>query len=292
MPRKTSEFNSGSDPSVSCMDSVTLYDDVNSGNSYSDMTTEFKIVIPARYASSRLPGKPLRLIAGRPMLEHVHQRARSSGAQEILIATDDERIAKAASDFGADVCMTSMTHTSGTERLAEVVASRGWSDDVIVVNLQGDEPLMPSVLIDHVALDLAVHPSAAITTLAYPLEASENETDPHIVKVVLDRDGYALYFSRAPIPWHRDPAETGSGIPGGTPMLHHIGLYAYRARFLRDYSELEPSPLEVFEKLEQLRALWHGLKIHVGIADAVPAPGVDTEADLARVDRVLSSRSC
>jgi 3-deoxy-manno-octulosonate cytidylyltransferase (CMP-KDO synthetase) len=252
------------------------------------MTTTFKIVIPARYASSRLPGKPLRLLAGRPMLQHVYERARASGAQEIVIATDDGRIAEAAAGFDADVCMTSPAHVSGTERLAEVVATRAWGDDAIVVNLQGDEPLMPPLLIDQVAVDLATHQPAAITTLAYPLKASENETDPHVVKVVVDRSGYALYFSRAPIPWHRDPAETGAGIPGGSPMLHHIGLYAYRARFLRDYSHLEPSPLEVFEKLEQLRALWHGLKIHVGIAEAVPAPGVDTEADLARVERVLS----
>ena len=252
------------------------------------MTTTFRIVIPARYASSRLPGKPLRLLAGKPMLQHVHERARASGAQEIVIATDDERIAAAAAGFGADVCMTSPAHASGTERLAEVVATRGWGDEAIVVNLQGDEPLMPSMLIDQVAVDLATHQPASITTLAYPLKSSENETDPHIVKVVVDRNGYALYFSRAPIPWHRDPSETGAGIPGGNPMLHHIGLYAYRARFLRDYSRLEPSPLEVFEKLEQLRALWHGLKIHVGIAETVPAPGVDTEADLERVERVLS----
>jgi 3-deoxy-manno-octulosonate cytidylyltransferase (CMP-KDO synthetase) len=253
------------------------------------MSTDFRIVIPARYASSRLPGKPLRLLAGRPMVQHVHERARASGAREIVIATDDERIAAVATGFGADVCMTSTAHTSGTERLAEVVAMLGWNDDDIIVNLQGDEPLMPPSLIDQVAGDLATHPSAAITTLAYPLKASENETDPHIVKVVVDRGGYALYFSRAPIPWHRDPAETGAGIPGAIPMLHHIGLYAYRARFLRGYHRLEPSPLEIFEKLEQLRALWHGLKIHVGIAEAVPAPGVDTEADLARVERALSS---
>jgi 3-deoxy-manno-octulosonate cytidylyltransferase (CMP-KDO synthetase) len=253
------------------------------------MTTAFKIVIPARYASSRLPGKPLRLLAGRPMLQHVYERARASGAQEVVIATDDERISAAAVGFGADVCMTSTTHTSGTERLAEVVATRGWGDEVIVVNLQGDEPLMSPVLIDQVAVDLGTHQSASITTLAYPLKASENETDPHIVKVVVDREGYALYFSRAPIPWHRDPLETGSGLPGANPLLHHIGLYAYRARFLRDYSRLETSPLELFEKLEQLRALWHGLKIHVGIAETAPAPGVDTEADLARVERVLLS---
>ena len=254
------------------------------------MTTAFKIVIPARYASSRLPGKPLRLLAGKPMLQHVHDRARASGAQEIVIATDDGRIATAAAGFGADVCMTSTAHTSGTERLAEVVATRGWDEEAIIVNLQGDEPLMSPALIDQVAIDLATHRPAAITTLAYPLKASENETDPHIVKVVVDCDGYALYFSRAPIPWHRDPLETGSGLPGANPMLHHIGLYAYRASFLRDYSRLEPSPLEVFEKLEQLRALWHGLKIHVGLAQTVPAPGVDTEADLARVERVLSGK--
>ena len=137
------------------------------------------------------------------------------------------------------------------------------------------------------AVDLDLHAAASVTTLAYPLKASENETDPNIVKVVVDREGYALYFSRAPIPWHRDPLETGSGLPGVNPMLHHIGLYAYRACFLRDYSRLEPSPLEVFEKLEQLRALWHGRKIHVGIAEAAPVPGVDTEADLARVEAML-----
>jgi 3-deoxy-manno-octulosonate cytidylyltransferase (CMP-KDO synthetase) len=252
------------------------------------MSTTFKIVIPARYASSRLPGKPLRLLAGKPMLQHVYERARASGAQEIVVATDDERIAAAAVEFGADVCMTSATHTSGTERLAEVVTTRGWEDEVIVVNLQGDEPLMSPALVDQVAVDLDTHTPASITTLAYSLKASENETDPHIVKVVVDREGYALYFSRAPIPWHRDPLETGSGLPGANPMLHHIGLYAYRARFLRDYSRLEPSPLEVFEKLEQLRALWHGRKIHVGIAETVPSPGVDTEADLVRVEAILS----
>jgi 3-deoxy-manno-octulosonate cytidylyltransferase (CMP-KDO synthetase) len=233
------------------------------------MTPAFKVVIPARYASSRLPGKPLRLLAGRPMLQHVHERARASGAQEIVIATDDKRIAAAAAGFGADVCMTSATHNSGTERLTEVAATRRWGDDVIVVNLQGDEPLMPPVLIDQVAIDLHTHQPAAITTLAYPLKTSENETDPHIVKVVMDR--------------------AGLGVPGGNPMLHHIGLYAYRARFLRDYRQLQPSPLEIFEKLEQLRALWHGLKIHVGLAEAVPAPGVDTEEDLARVDRLISA---
>lgn len=251
------------------------------------MAKEFKVVIPARYASTRLPGKPLRELAGRTMLQHVCERANESSADEVIIATDDNRIADAARGFNATVCMTSTEHTSGTERLAEVVETLGWGDDTVVVNLQGDEPLMPPDLIDQVAADLAGHKAASMTTLAYPLESTENETDPHIVKVVLDRAGYALYFSRAPIPWHRDPAETGSGIGGVNPVLHHIGLYAYRAGFLRHFGELAHSPLEIFEKLEQLRALWHGKKIHVGITAEVPGPGVDTEEDLARVARLI-----
>ena len=254
------------------------------------MTTPFKIVIPARYASSRLPGKPLLELAGRPMLQHVHERAAESEAAEIIIATDDDRIEQAATAFGARACMTSALHESGTERLAEVAEQHAWVDDEIVVNLQGDEPLMPPHLIDQVAHDLSAHDDAVIATLAYPLEATLNEADPHVVKVVLDEAGYAMYFSRAPIPWHRDPHETGRGIGGSNPVLHHLGLYAYRAGFLRHYSQLTPSPLEVYEKLEQLRALWHGLRIHVGIADERPGPGVDTEADLQRVAAVLASR--
>jgi 3-deoxy-manno-octulosonate cytidylyltransferase (CMP-KDO synthetase) len=252
------------------------------------MAKAFKVVIPARYASTRLPGKPLRELAGRTMLQHVCERANESSAEEVIIATDDNRVADAARGFNATVCMTSTEHTSGTERLAEVVETLGWGDDTLVVNLQGDEPLMPPDLIDQVATDLAGHEGASMTTLAYPLESTENETDPHIVKVVLDRAGYALYFSRAPIPWHRDPAETGSGVGGVNPVLHHIGLYAYRAGFLRHFGELEHSPLEIFEKLEQLRALWHGKKIHVGITAEVPGPGVDTEEDLARVARLMA----
>ena len=250
----------------------------------------FTVVIPARYASSRLPGKPLLELAGKPMLQHVHERAAESAAEQIIIATDDSRIEQAAGAFGATVCLTSDRHESGTERLAEVAQQHGWDDDVIVVNLQGDEPLMPAHLIDQVAGDLAAHADAAVATLAYPLEASVNEADPHVVKVVLDRAGYAMYFSRAPIPWHRDPHVTGRGIAGSNPVLHHLGLYAYRAGFLRHYCELAPSPLEVYEKLEQLRALWHGLRIHVGIADEIPGPGVDTEADLRRVEEIMAGR--
>ncbi|MFV1973136.1 MAG: 3-deoxy-manno-octulosonate cytidylyltransferase [Thiohalobacterales bacterium] len=255
------------------------------------MSVSFKVVIPARFASSRLPGKPLLELAGRPMLQHVHERATGSGADEVVIATDDERVEAAARRFPADVCMTSAEHTSGTERLAEVAAARGWGDDTMIVNLQGDEPLMPAILIDQVASDLAAHEPASITTLAYPLESSINETDPHVVKVVLDREGYAMYFSRAPVPWHRDLHETGSGMAGVQPVLHHVGLYAYRAGFLKHYSELEPSPLEVFEKLEQLRVLWHGYRIHVGITTEVPGPGVDTAEDLALVERLMQENN-
>jgi 3-deoxy-manno-octulosonate cytidylyltransferase (CMP-KDO synthetase) len=248
---------------------------------------DFKVVIPARYASTRLPGKALRLMAGRPMLQHVCERAGESSAQQVVVATDDRRIAEAASGYGVTVCMTSSRHTSGTERLAEVVGQLGWGDDMLVVNLQGDEPVMPAKLIDQVAADMATHKVASIATLACPLGSTENEINPHIVKVVLDREGYALYFSRAPIPWHRDGAVPAAEVGGASPVLHHIGLYAYRAGFLRHFSELERAPLEIFEKLEQLRALWHGFKIHVGITELMPAAGVDTEADLLRVEKLL-----
>jgi 3-deoxy-manno-octulosonate cytidylyltransferase (CMP-KDO synthetase) len=248
---------------------------------------DFKVVIPARYASTRLPGKALRLMVGRPMLQHVCERANESSAQQVVIATDDRRIAEAASGFNATVCMTSEKHTSGTERLAEVVEQLGWSDDTLVVNLQGDEPAMPAALIDQVAADMAAHKVASIATLACPLGSTENEINPDIVKVVLDREGYALYFSRAPIPWHRDGSGPAANVGSASPVLHHIGLYAYRAQFLRHFSELEHSPLEIFEKLEQLRALWHGKKVHVGITGQMPASGVDTEADLLRVEKLL-----
>jgi len=244
---------------------------------------DFKIVIPARYASTRLPGKPLLEIAGRPMLQHVYERVQYAGASEVLVATDDARIAEAARGFNADVCMTSAAHRSGTERLGEVVVQAGWGDDTIVVNVQGDEPLLPAVLVRQVADGLAGHAAAVVATLAYPLSSQADAEDLNVVKVVLDRYGYALYFSRAPIPCHRD------GVSGGADGigLRHIGLYAYRAGFLKHYAELEPSPLEEAEKLEQLRVLWHGMKIHVAIAAEMPGPGVDTAADLARVASLL-----
>jgi 3-deoxy-manno-octulosonate cytidylyltransferase (CMP-KDO synthetase) len=218
------------------------------------------------------------------MLQYVHERAQQSGASEVIIATDDMRIMDAASGFDAAVRMTSSAHTSGTERLAEIAEMMAWDDQAVVVNVQGDEPLIPSALIRQVAEGLASHPAASVATLAYPVHSIDEVTDPHIVKVVLDKEGYALYFSRAPIPCQRDDSSSS----GAVTALRHIGLYAYRAGFLRHYKDLEPSLLEEIEKLEQLRVLWHGMRIHVEIASEMPGHGVDTESDLVRVEKVLS----
>lgn len=252
--------------------------------------TAFKVVIPARYASTRLPGKPLRLLAGKTMLEHVYRLALQSGAEEVIVATDDERIEQAATGFGADVCMTSAAHATGTDRLAEVAAARDWEPTTVIVNVQGDEPLLPPALVEEVADDLARHAEASIATLATPIARKEDIFDPNQVKVVCDAHGFALYFSRAPMPWARDrfSGEEAGDLPSGVPYLRHIGLYAYRAAYLSHYSSLTPSPLEEAEALEQLRALWHGAQIHVIATPHAPEPGVDTEEDLARVDTVLS----
>lgn len=252
------------------------------------MATPFKIVIPARYASARLPGKPLLELAGRPMLHHVCDCAQRCGAEEVIVATDDERIARAVRDIGVTVCMTDAAHTSGTERLSEVVEQSGWDDDTLVVNLQGDEPLMPASLVRQVAADLASNPDAAMATLAYLVTALEEINDPNVVKVVRDRAGNALYFSRAPIPFDRTAGTAAERRDG---VLRHIGLYAYRASFLKQFKQLEPSPHEQAEKLEQLRALWHGFRIQVGIAAEMPGPGIDTADDLARVEEIIKTRS-
>jgi len=244
----------------------------------------FRVVIPARYASTRLPGKPLRLIAGRPMIEHVHERARASGAAEVIVATDDERIVDACAAFGADVVLTDPGHASGTDRLAEVARLRRYAADDVVVNVQGDEPLLPPENVAEVAALLAATPAAAIATLATPIDDLAEYLDPNVVKVVRDAAGRALYFSRAPIPWQRDAA--AARVEDATRYalaLRHVGLYAYRAGALARLAALPPSPLELAERLEQLRALENGLVIAVGIASARPGPGVDTEADLARV---------
>ena len=247
----------------------------------------FKIIIPARYASSRLPGKPLLDIAGKPMIQHVYERAIESEATEVIIATDDDRIKQSAKSFGAKVCMTKRDHPSGTDRLAEVASIFQFNDDHIIVNLQGDEPCLPSELINQVAADLAQNCNADIATLYSQITQLEHVFDPNVVKVILDIDGYALYFSRAPIPWIRDHFNKKS-IPDMTlPHYRHIGLYAYRTSFLTHYAELSSSLIEQAESLEQLRALFHGKKIHLSEAKINSGHGVDTMADLLLVRSLL-----
>ncbi|MCP3868250.1 MAG: 3-deoxy-manno-octulosonate cytidylyltransferase [Gammaproteobacteria bacterium] len=249
---------------------------------------DFKVVIPARYGSSRLPGKPLRDIAGKPMIQHVYERAEESGAAETVIATEDHRIEEVALGFGAEVCMTSAEHKSGTERIAEVSRTFGWDERTIIVNLQGDEPAMPATLLIQVARDMDTHPDASVTTLSAPIIDREQLFDPHVVKVVTDARGYALYFSRAPIPWHRDEfIDEEKPLPSDTEFRRHIGLYAYRADFLVRYVEWPPAPLEQAESLEQLRVLWHGERIHVSLAQVDAAHGVDTPEDLRRAEKTF-----
>lgn len=256
------------------------------------MANNFKVVIPARYASTRLPGKPLRDLLGKPMLQHVFEAAGRCGAGQVVIATDDPRIEAAARGFGAEVCMTSSEHVSGTDRIGEVVRTLGWPDETIVVNVQGDEPLMPPALIGQVAEDLASHPQAALATAATPLVAAGEFFDPNVVKVVSDRDGFALYFSRASIPWDRDLLQNGEkALPIGIVPLRHIGIYAYRVGYLHRYGQMRPCPLEQAEQLEQLRALWYGERIHVAEASQRPGPGVDTEDDLRIVEQLLKARA-
>lgn len=247
------------------------------------------LVIPSRYASTRLPGKPLRLLAGKPMIQHVFERAQDAsgevGFDEIIIATDDECIQETCEAFGADVCMTSADHETGSDRLAEVVKLNGWADDTIVVNLQGDEPLTPIGNLKQVATNLANNSEASIATLATPLSIEEEYNDPNVVKVVSDKNGMALYFSRASIPFQRDES-----APVNDFALRHIGIYAYRAGYLKSFAEMEPCQIEQLEKLEQLRAMWHGARIHVAVAEEVPGHGVDTEADLVAVENLLRSK--
>jgi 3-deoxy-manno-octulosonate cytidylyltransferase (CMP-KDO synthetase) len=246
---------------------------------------DFVIVIPARYASTRLPGKPLRQIAGKPMVQHVYERGVESGAAEVVIATDDARIVTAAAAFSADCFMTSADHSSGTDRLAEVAEIRGWADERIIVNLQGDEPLMPAELIGQCA-GLLVDESADVATLASAVLSAEDFHDPNVVKVVTDSNGFALYFSRAPIPFSRNAATDGLAQEAA---LHHHGIYAYRRSVLRKIVAANPSPLEKCEQLEQLRVLHLGMSIKVGQPGTRPGRGVDTEADLADVQRLMGA---
>lgn len=250
----------------------------------------FKVVIPARWASTRLPGKPLVDLAGRPLLAWVWQVASESGAETVVIATDDERIEDAAVRFGAEVVMTSTEHASGTDRIAEVARMREWPDDTLVVNLQGDEPLLPPQLVTQVAAALAADPDAGVATLATPVTSRKEALDPNVVKVVCDERLRALYFSRAPIPFHRDGATEGlASQRRHDGMLRHLGLYAYRVSALRKLASLEPSPLEDIEKLEQLRSLWYGIPITLALAEDVPPQGVDTPEDLERVRELIGA---
>lgn len=252
------------------------------------MSVRFKVVIPARYGSTRLPGKPLLNIAGKPMIAHVCERAQEADADEIIVATDDERIFQAVTDLGIKAVMTRADHQSGTERIAEVARLCGWAGDEIIVNLQGDEPLIPPAYIHDVAAALAGQKQAGIATLAAKITDPEEIFNPNAVKVVLNHAGYALYFSRAPIPWERDAFTRSGGLPSGKlPHLRHIGMYAYTVDFLNRYCLWDASTLESVESLEQLRILWHGEAIRVEIVDKTPAAGVDTQEDLLRVEQVL-----
>jgi 3-deoxy-manno-octulosonate cytidylyltransferase (CMP-KDO synthetase) len=246
--------------------------------------TGFVVVIPARFASTRLPGKALRDIHGKPMIQHVYERGCESGASEVVIATDDERIAEAAETFGATVCMTGNQHQSGTERIAEVVDILNWPDEQVVVNLQGDEPSMPAVLIDQCAA-LLDDATADVATLASPFLSQSDFENPNCVKVIRDVHGHAIYFSRAMIPYARDE---GSDVVAANAALHHHGIYAYRCGVLRRLVSAEPSDIEVCEQLEQLRALSLGMVIAVGIPAKRPGTGVDTEEDLHRAARESS----
>jgi 3-deoxy-manno-octulosonate cytidylyltransferase (CMP-KDO synthetase) len=249
---------------------------------------KFSVIIPARHVSTRLPGKMLADVAGKPLVVRTAEQARQSGAQNVLVATDSDEIAAAVTRHGFDAEMTQTGHASGTDRIAEVVQRRGFSDDHTVINLQGDEPLIEPQLIRDVAAHLGQHPDAAIATAAHPITDVAEFTGPNAVKVVIDQAGYALYFSRSAIPFARDAFAGGiTGLPPGMPVLRHVGIYAYRARFLRIYPGLQPAAIERFEALEQLRALWHGYRICVAITDRAPQPGIDAPADLERVRAIF-----
>jgi 3-deoxy-manno-octulosonate cytidylyltransferase (CMP-KDO synthetase) len=245
----------------------------------------YAVLIPARLASTRLPDKPLADIAGVPMVVRVAQRSRQSGAERVVVAADDARIVAACEAHGVEVLLTRTDHASGSDRLAEACVQLGLADDEIVVNVQGDEPLINPSLIDAVAQTLASHPDAAMSTAAHAIDSLEDFLNPNVVKTVLDARGNALYFSRAPIPWWRDGfAKNGpTALPSSPAPLRHIGIYGYRAGFVRQFPHLPAAPVEATEALEQLRAQWHGYRIAVHVSAHAPGPGIDTPEDLARV---------
>lgn len=250
----------------------------------------FAVLIPARLASTRLPDKPLADIAGLPMVVRVAQRALQSSAERVVVAADDARIVDACMAHGVQALLTRTDHASGSDRLAEACAQLGLADDAIVVNVQGDEPLIDPALIDAVAHTLASHPDASMSTAAHAIESIDDFLNPNVVKTVLDAQGNALYFSRAPIPWWRDGFAKGGTmvLPDSPAALRHIGIYGYRAGFVRQFPSLPPAPVEATEALEQLRALWHGHRIAVHVSPHAPGPGIDTPEDLERVRALLS----
>ena len=248
----------------------------------------FTVVIPARYQSTRLPGKPLADIGGKPMIQWVYEQAIQAGADKVIIATDDNRVEQAALAFGGEVCMTSPDHESGTERLAEVVDKMAIPDDHIIVNVQGDEPLIPPAIISQVAENLA-NSIAPMATLAVEIDDEAEVFNPNAVKVLTDKDGYAMYFSRATIPWDRDNFAKQDKVVA-QPLMRHIGIYAYRAGFINTYINWDPTALEKIECLEQLRVLWYGEKIHVEVAKEAPAAGVDTPEDLEVVRKLIAQQ--
>ena len=252
---------------------------------------DFIVTIPARLGSTRLPEKVLREIAGKPLIQYVHEAAIRAGASEVIIATDHERVRAACAAFRADVVMTSPDHISGTDRINEVASKRGWPAEQIVVNVQGDEPLMPPELISQCVETLASDPIADIATLCHRINSLEDWLNPNVVKVVCRADLHAHYFSRAPIPWQRDGSESTPKRLPDAGAFRHIGIYSYRAAALRQFSALSPAPTEGSEALEQLRALWHGMEIAVGEALVQPPHGVDTEADLQAVAQLIEQRA-
>lgn len=254
---------------------------------------KFTVVIPARYASTRLPAKPLKEIAGKPMIQWVYEQALRSDAAQVVVATDDARIEAVVKGFGGQVCMTSADHESGTDRLQEVAQQLGLDAAAIVVNVQGDEPLIPPAVINQVARNLAAAGDASVATLSEPIHHTADFLNPNVVKVVADKTGLALYFSRASMPWPRNPFAAGAdgvALPESELFQRHIGIYAYRVSLLNQFVQWPVAPIEALECLEQLRVLWNGHRIHVAAAvEAVPG-GVDTEEDLQRVRQLLADR--
>ncbi len=256
------------------------------------MSLRFKVVIPARYASTRLPGKPLLNIAGKPMIVHVCAKAQQAGAEQVVVATDDARIFQVVTELGIQAVMTDPNHQSGTERIAEVAERCGWEGNEIIVNLQGDEPLIPVGLIQELAIELAGQQQAGIATLAAQIIDSDEIFNPNAVKVVLNKNGYALYFSRAPIPWDRDGfAQSDKHLTGKMAYYRHIGMYAYTVDFLKHYCSWQSSVLESVESLEQLRILWYGGLIKVKVISETPPAGVDTLDDLLRVETQFNNQN-